>query len=240
MSGAATARRMKEARRAVVVMAKAPREGFVKTRLNGAYPPCDVVQLFECMLRDTVARVQELARVHVAVVCPSQDVGEIAARLPAGVHVVGQRGNGLAAALVSAFEHFVPDFHRVIAVDSDSPHLPLAIYESAFVLLETNDVVIGPTEDGGYYLVGASAIHRRLFDPASLGTGNAGDALLRNARALGLSMAFTEDWYDVDVPEDLRRLAEELRIEPSRAPRTAALLASWRPDSDAHDDERAG
>jgi len=112
--------------------------------------------------------------------------------------------------------------------------------ESAFELLETNDVVMGPTEDGGYYLVGASAIHRRLFDPASLGTGNAGDALLRNARALGLSMAFTEDWYDVDVPEDLRRLAEELRIEPSRAPRTAALLASWRPDSDAHDDERAG
>jgi len=240
MSGAATARRMKEARRAVVVMAKAPREGFVKTRLNGAYPPCDVVQLSECMLRDTVARVQELARVHVAVVCPSQDVGEIAARLPAGVHVVGQRGNGLAAALVSAFEHFVPDFHRVIAVDSDSPHLPLAILESAFELLETNDVVMGPTEDGGYYLVGASAIHRRLFDPASLGTGNAGGALLRNARALGLSMAFTEDWYDVDVPEDLRRLAEELRIEPSRAPRTAALLASWRPDSDAHDDERAG
>jgi len=240
MSGATTAGRMEEAGGAVVVMAKAPREGFVKTRLNGAYPPCDVVQLSECMLRDTVARVQELVRVHVAVVCPSQDVGEIAARLPAGVHVVGQRGNGLAAALVSAFEHFVPDFHRVIAVDSDSPHLPLAIYESAFVLLETNDVVIGPTEDGGYYLVGASAIHRRLFDPASLGTGNAGDALLRNARALGLSMAFTEDWYDVDVPEDLRRLAEELRIEPSRAPRTAALLASWRPDSDAHDDERAG
>jgi rSAM/selenodomain-associated transferase 1 len=231
---------MEEARGAVVVMAKAPREGFVKTRLNGAYPPCDVVQLSECMLRDTVALIQELARVHVAVVCPSEDVDEIAARLPAGVHVVGQRGSGLAAGLVSAFEHFVPDFRRVVAVDSDSPHLPLAILESAFEVLETKDVVMGPTEDGGYYLVGASAIHRRLFDPASLGTGNARDALLGNARALGLSVAFTETWYDVDVPEDLRRLAAELRIEPARAPRTAALLASWRPDSDAHDDERAG
>src|SRR5262249_37751433 len=112
MSGATTARRKGEARGAVVVMAKAPREGFVKTRLNGAYPPCDVVQLSECMLRDTVARVQELARVHVAVVCPSKDVDEIAARLPAGVRVVGQRGDGLAAALVSAFEHLVPDFRR--------------------------------------------------------------------------------------------------------------------------------
>jgi rSAM/selenodomain-associated transferase 1 len=227
-------------RGAVVVMAKAPREGFVKTRLTGTYPPRDVVQLSDCMLRDTLALVQALSRVHVAVMCPSEDVPDIEARLPAGVHVVGQRGNGLAAALVSAFEHFVPDFRRVVAVDSDSPHLPLAILQSAFELLETSEVVVGPTEDGGYYLVGASAMHLRLFDSAPLGTGNARDALLANARALGLSVALTEPWYDVDVPADLRRLAAELRTEPARAPRTAALLASWRRDSEAHDDDRAG
>jgi glycosyltransferase A (GT-A) superfamily protein (DUF2064 family) len=192
------------------------------------------------MLRDTLALVQALCPVHLAVMCPSEDVGDIAGRLPAGIDVVGQRGSGLAAALVSAFECFVPDFGRVIALDSDSPHLPPAILESAFDRLGTNDLVVGPTEDGGYYLVGASATHPRLFDPAPLGTRNARDALLGNARAHGLSVAFTEPWYDVDVPEDLRRLAAELRIEPARAPRTAALLASWRPRSDAHDDERAG
>jgi rSAM/selenodomain-associated transferase 1 len=227
-------------RGAVVVMAKAPREGFVKTRLTGAYRPCDVVQLSECMLRDTLALVQTLSRVHVAVMCPSEDMRDIEARLPAGVHVVGQRGSGLAAALVSAFECFVPGFRRVIALDSDSPHLPLAILQSAFELLEANDLVVGPTEDGGYYLVGASATHARLFDPAPLGTRNARDALLGNARARGLSVASTEPWYDVDVPADLRRLAAELRIEPLRAPRTAALLASWRPRLDAHDEELAG
>jgi rSAM/selenodomain-associated transferase 1 len=228
-------------RGAVVVMAKAPREGFVKTRLTGAYRPCDVVQLSECMLRDTLALVQPLRPDHVvAVMCPSEDVADIAALLPAGIDVVGQRGSGLAAALVSVFECFVPDFRRVIALDSDSPHLPLAILESAFHRLETNDLVVGPTEDGGYYLVGASATHPRLFDPAPLGTRNARDALLGNARARGLSVALTEPWYDVDVPADLRRLAAELRIEPLRAPRTAALLASWRPRLDAHDEELAG
>jgi rSAM/selenodomain-associated transferase 1 len=227
-------------RGAVVVMAKAPREGFVKTRLTGAYPPRDVVQLSDCMLRDTVALAQAISRVHVAVMCPSEDVADLEARLPAGVHVVGQRGNGLAAALVSAFDSFVPDFRRVVAIDSDSPHLPLAILQSAFELLETNEVVVGPTEDGGYYLVGASAMHPRLFELAPLGTGNARDALLGNARALGLSVAFSEPWYDVDVPADLRRLAADLRTEPARAPRTAALLASWRSGSEAHDHERAG
>jgi len=232
--------RTEDLRGAVVVMAKAPREGFVKTRLTGVYPARDVVQLAECMLRDTLTLVQRLSGVHVAVMCPSEDVAEIQACLPAGVQVVGQAGKGLTAALVSAFDHFVPDFRRVVAVDSDSPHLPLASLKSALELLETNELVVGPTEDGGYYLVGASALNPHLFELAPLRGASARDALLGSARALGLSVGFTEPAYDVDVPADLRRLAAELRIEPARAPRTAALLASWRPGSGAHDDERAG
>jgi len=212
-------------RGAVAVMAKAPRQGFVKTRLTAAYAPCDVARLSECMLLDTLSLVQALRGVHVAVVCPREDVAEIEARF--GVEVYGQRGEGLAAALLSAFEGFVPRFRRVIALDSDSPHLPLAILDAAFDLLETSDVVVGPTEDGGYYLVGAKVAHPHLFDRAPLGTGNAREALLSNARARGLSVALTQPWYDVDVPADLRRLGAELHEQPSRAPRTAALLASW-------------
>ena len=214
-------------RGAAVVMAKAPREGFVKTRLTGAYPPRAVVQLSDCMLRDTVSLVQALSRVHVAVMCPSEDVPDIEARLPGGVHVVGQSGNGLAAALVSAFEHFVPDFRRVVAVDSDSPHLPLAILQSAFELLETNEVVVGPTEDGGYYLVGATRAHGGLFAADGLGTGGALRALLARAAERGLGVALTEAWYDVDEGSDLARLGAELRRTPARAPRTAAWLAAW-------------
>jgi len=224
-------------RGAIVVMAKAPREGLVKTRLTSAYPARDVVQLSECMLADTLDLVQTLAPVHVAVMCPSEDVADIRARLPPSVEVVGQRGTGLAAALDSVFQHFVPDFHRVVAIDSDSPHLPPATLRSAFDLLDTHQLVVGPTEDGGYYLVGASAVYPHLFDLARLGTGSARDALVQNARALELSVAFTSECYDVDLPADLSRLDAELRTEPSRAPRTAALLASWRLVAR---DERAG
>ena len=224
---------------AVVIMAKAPREGFVKTRLTGAYPAREVARLSECMLLDTLALVQTLPRLHIAVMCPAGDVAEIQGCLPAGVQVVGQRGQGLATGLASVFERFLPDFRRVMAVDSDSPHLPAARLRSALDLLETHEVVVGPTEDGGYYLVGASATHPDLFELAPLGTDSARDALLENARKLGLSVALTEAFYDVDVPADLRRLAVELRNEPARAPRTAALLASWRPGLEAPDDERA-
>jgi len=229
-----------EPRGAVVVMAKAPREGFVKTRLTGAYPSREVARLSECMLRDTLTLVQTLATVHAAVMCPAEDMADIQRFVPPDVQVVGQQGLGLAAALASVFERFLPEFRRVVAVDSDSPHLPPAMLRSAFELLEANDVVVGPTEDGGYYLVGASAIHPHLFDLAPLGTDGARDALLENARRLGLSVAFTEACYDVDLPADLCRLAAELRIEPERAPRTAALLASWRTGPDARDDELTG
>ncbi len=212
--------------RALVVMAKAPREGHAKTRLAGAVPPGEVGRLSDCMLRDTLDLARSLDGVHVAVMCPSADAAALAAALP-GVEVVGQDGAGLAAALTSAFHRFVgAGFSRVIAVDADSPHLPAAVLHAAFASLEESDLVVGPTEDGGYYLVGASAAHPGLFDGA-LGTSSACDALCGNARSRGLSVAFARAWYDVDVGADLLRLAADLRAEPWRAPRTAALLASW-------------
>jgi glycosyltransferase A (GT-A) superfamily protein (DUF2064 family) len=210
-------------------MAKAPRNGHSKTRLAGALPPGDVVRLSECMLRDTLDLARSLEGVHVAVMCPSEDVAALAGMFP-GTDVVGQDGAGLAAALSSVFSRFAcAGFSRIIAIDADSPHLPASSVEDAFDSLDRSDLVVGPTDDGGYYLVGASAPHPGLFDGA-LGTSNAFDALLSNARSRGLSLAVARVWYDVDVPSDLRRLAADLRTAPSRAPRTAALLAAcqWR------------
>jgi len=88
-------------------------------------------------------------------------------------------------------------------------------------------VVVGPTADGGYYLVGAKSSHAALFDNDGMGTNSALDALLERARKLQLSVGLTEPFYDVDVESDLTRLAAELRLAPSRAPRTAAWLEQW-------------
>jgi len=214
-------------RRALVVMAKAPREGRSKTRLAGALSAGEVVRLSECMLRDTIDLARSLDGVHVAVMCPSEDVAVLARMLP-GTRIVGQDGEGLAAALTSVFRRFLgTGFSRVVAIDADSPHLPASAVEQAFESLDRNDLVVGPTEDGGYYLVGASAAHRGLFDGA-LGTSRALDALCASARSRGLTLALGRAWYDVDVPADLRRLAADLLSAPSCAPRTTALLATWR------------
>jgi hypothetical protein len=127
------------------------------------------------------------------------------------------------------FAHFAERHQRrVIAFNSDSPHLPPSVLEGAFETLAARDVVVGPTHDGGYYLIGAKASHPTLFAHDGMGTNSALERLLSRARALELSVGFADPFYDIDVAEDLTRLAEELRLAPGRAPRTAAWLKEWK------------
>jgi uncharacterized protein len=212
----------------LVVMAKAPRPGTVKTRLAQSLPIEAVTELYRCLLGDTLALAHSLGTVEVAVVCPLSDAEELTRLLNGAVRVVAQQGEGLAAGLTSVFAHFAVGGRRVVAFNSDSPHLPAAVLESAFETLAGHDVVVGPTNDGGYYLVGAKAHHPGLFDGHGMGTKSALDALLGCARGRKLSVGFTDPFYDIDVEDDLTRLAAELRLAPTKAPRTAAWLKQWR------------
>src|SRR5438874_9160210 len=160
--------------------------------------------------------------------CPAIDVNELAQMAGGEANIVAQKGEGLAAGLTSVFAHFAEGHQRrTIAFNSDSPHLPRSVLEDAFETLTVRDVVVGPTHDGGYYLVGAKAFHPTLFARDGMGTRSALERLLSRARALELSVGFAAPFYDIDAVDDLTRLAEELRVAPARAPRTAAWLKEW-------------
>jgi len=214
-------------------MAKAPRPGRVKTRLTKSIPVEAVTELYTRLLEDTITLSRSLGvstsldNTDVAIMCPATDVEELTRLTQSDVSIVAQKGEGLAAGLKSVFAHFTTLGRRVIAFNSDSPHLPPSILESAFDELATHDLVVGPTEDGGYYLVGAKAAHPTLFDGDRMGTKSALEALLARARELQLTVGFTDPFYDIDVEGDLTRLATELRLAPARAPRTAAWLKEW-------------
>jgi rSAM/selenodomain-associated transferase 1 len=214
--------------RTLVIMAKAPKPGRVKTRLAQHLPLPAITAFYRCLLDDTIALARSLGTVHVAMMCPGADVNELVPLVDDQVQVVAQKGDGLAAGLTSVFAQFANGGRqRIIAFNSDSPHLPPSILEAAFEILTSHDIVVGPTHDGGYYLVGAKALHPALFEGDGIGTINALDRLLGRARALELSIGFTPPFYDIDVANDLIQLAAELRHEPARAPRTAAWLAEW-------------
>lgn len=212
-------------------MAKAPKPGMVKTRLMERLPSSAVTALYCCLLEDTLALAKSLTMVEVAVMCPESDQDELAQLFGNSVQVVAQKGEGLAAGLTSVFRHFTAAERRqVIAFNSDSPHLAPQVLDSAFEILTTHDVVVGPTHDGGYYLVGAKAAHLSLFEGDGMGTKSALDKLLMRAKVLGLSTGFTEPFYDIDIAHDLIELAQELRIAPMKAPRTAAWFKDWEQD----------
>ena len=214
--------------RVLVIMAKAPRPGAVKTRLTPSLSPEAVTDFYRCLLQDTLALARSLGDVEVAIMCPDSDVNELVQLAGSDVSVVAQRGDGLAAGLTSVFAHFIEGpQRRIIAFNSDSPHLPRSVLEDAFEMLAAHDVVVGPTHDGGYYLVGAKASHPTLFAGDGMGTSSAMERLLSRARALELSVGFADPFYDIDVADDLTRLAAELRLAPARAPRTARWLKEW-------------
>lgn len=231
--------RFPSAKRTLVIMAKAPRPGAVKTRLSQSLPPTAVMALYCCLLEDTVALAKSLTSVEVAVMGRESDREELREVLGDTVLIFEQKGEGLAAGLTSVFREFTGGGHHIIAFNSDSPHLAPSVLNSAFELLDDNDVVVGPTHDGGYYLVGAKAVHPSLFEADGLGTTSALEGLLDRTKLLGLSTGFTEQFYDIDVPSDLIRLARELRLAPTKAPRTAAWCKEWE-DAISQVRERSG
>jgi rSAM/selenodomain-associated transferase 1 len=208
----------------LVIMAKAPRPGTVKTRLAPSLSPEATIDFYRCLLHDTLTLARSLSDVKVAIMCPESDVDELADFTGNAVPVIAQKGDGLAAGLTSVFAHFTRGHERTIAFNSDSPHLPRSILQDAFETLAAHDVVVGPTHDGGYYLVGAKASHPTLFANDGMGTSTALERLVSRTRALELKVGFAATFYDIDIADDLTRLAVELRLDPGRAPRTARWL----------------
>lgn len=214
--------------RVLVVMAKAPRPGKVKTRLTASLSPVSAASFYTCLLRDTLALGRSLANTELAIMCPEADAVLLAELAGPDVQVATQQGDGLAAGLTSVFRHFTSEnARRIIAFNSDSPHLPRRILEQAFEILASKDLVVGPTDDGGYYLVGSKQACPSLFAWEGMGTSSAFERLLANANALKLAIGMAETFYDVDLYADLTRLARELSQHPERAPETAHWLQEW-------------
>ena len=165
--------------RVLVIMAKAPRPGNVKTRLIPEISPAAITDFYRCLLEDTLALARSLRDVKVAIVCPESDVNELVKLAGNEASVVAQKGEGLAAGLNSAFAHFLEGQQRqIIAFNSDSPHLPRSVLENAFEMLVFHDVVVGqlPTVmlDAGYGPGQDSVVEAKASDMDQVVIGVAG------------------------------------------------------------------
>lgn len=204
---------------ALAVMTKAPRAGHVKTRLIPPLTPEEAAALNVCFLRDTTAAISTAAlnggALGIAVYTPIGAESAYAGILPAEFQLVPQRGEAFGERLVFALEDlFRLGFESVCLIDSDSPTVPQhAFSEAATILAQSDDaVVLGPSEDGGYYLIGLKKLHRGLFEDISWSTERVLEQTKERARKMNLKIHLLPAWYDVDDRETLQRLCQEFFV----------------------------
>jgi rSAM/selenodomain-associated transferase 1 len=213
---------------AVAVMARVPGAGPVKSRLHGVLTPAQATGLYRCFLLDrldALAAVPGIARVIAFTPAPAR--AQMAALAPPGFRLLAQEGDDLSQRLTRLLDRLLGDGHpAALAMDSDSPTLPMAyVAEAARALAAAEtDVVVGPTDDGGYYLIGVRARRPELFAAMPWSTPDVLPTTLSRARSLGLEVRLLPPWFDVDTEADLRRLRAELRPACAGAVRTAAFV----------------
>ncbi len=223
---------------AFTVMAKAPRPGRVKTRLSPPLTPGQASDLNACFLRDTVACLHaatQAARAEwVISYTPTGEEAAFRGILPDGALLIPQRGDGFGERLLAtAQDLFACGFAAVCLIDSDSPTVPTAEYVRAAELLLATDrrAVLGPSEDGGYYLIGLKQPYAHLFEGITWSTAVVTAQTLQRAKEIRLEVELLREWYDVDDDASLSRLHAEFfdpqsNIPPGyAAPETRTYLA---------------
>ena len=213
-------------RRALLIVGKAPEPGQTKTRLVPPLTPDEATELYRGFLLDCVGLGLDLGWERVSVVHPAGSGQVLAELLPPRVTLVEQSGHGLRDALSSAFDrHFAEGFDRVVLIGSDNPTLPLEPICSACRTLDDHDLSIGPTIDGGWYLIGMRAAQLGVFENIDWSTPRVFAQTLARAHQLGLRVRAVQEWYDVDEPPDLERLQRDLcGLASTVAPHTRAAL----------------
>ena len=217
--------------RALIVVAKQPKPGETKTRLSPLLDPEQAVELYCCFLLDTLELMRRVdgARPFVAY-SPLTAEGYFRRIAPGDFEFLPQIGDNLGQRLNNVLARCLSmGYAQVIVMNSDSPTLPVDHLQQAFELLQNPgvDVVLGPSDDGGYYLVGLKHPYPALFDVV-MSTATVLQETLARAREQGLRAVCLPSWYDVDTPEDLQRLIEELPSLPDHvAVKTRRLLAEW-------------
>lgn len=201
---------MTERESVLLIFSRYPQLGKVKTRLQPRLPAEACLELHTAFLLDTLERTAGLSpEQHLYLSdCSPREAAELAGRhcLSPDLTLHPQRGESLGERMWNAYTEV--SARRVLFLGTDSPSLPLDYIREALGRLSNLPVVVGPCEDGGYYLLGLSEARPQLFQDISWGSSSVLEEtisrLKRNERAL------LPYWYDVDTPSDLVRLKEDL------------------------------
>ncbi len=211
-------------------MAKLPRAGNVKTRLQPFLSAEQCSSLAKAFLYDTIHKARSVCDCLIIAFAPAHEKDYFADSFFENSLLIEQRGADLGEKMSNAFEcAFRRNADSTVAViGTDSPTLPVEFIERAFEFLEINaGAVLGKSDDGGFYLIGLQRrIPPRLFDNTEWSSPRVFEQIARNIERLEMNLRLVPDWFDIDAPDDLRRLRDEI-LNNAQAQKIAAQTFQW-------------
>jgi uncharacterized protein len=210
---------------ALIVVAKRPTPGRAKTRLSPPLTPELASALYESFLFDTLDQMRQVADSHHVIAY--LDERDYFKRVAPDFELIPQEGHNLGERLDHALTSYLSrGYQRAVIMDSDSPTLPPDYLSQAFkVLSDGADVVLGPCDDGGYYLIGIKRPAPRLLREVHMSTPTVAAETIALAKEEGLNLVTLPTWYDVDDVGSLARLIKEIgRLESSAPLHTRRFL----------------
>ncbi len=207
----------------LVVVAKRPERGKVKTRIAAVLGDDRALELYRSALFDTLALAMSITDVaHVLTYAPAtDDARDYFEQVAPAFELIPQSGASLGERLGGVFAHLLQRYRPVVSIGSDSPDLPPAFIARAFEMLRGEaDVVLGPADDGGYYLLGMQTMQPTLFERIHWSTEVVAEQTRQRAADARLRLAELPLWHDLDIVDDLRAL-----VAPG-APLLRALIAA--------------
>ncbi len=193
------------------IFAKEPIPGHVKTRLAAETSAGFAQRVAQAFLADTLLRFGNFDVGRMIVYAPTSARAFFESASQGDYELIPQAEGDLGNRLTQFFARARQrGFARIIAIGADSPTLPIPYVEQAFALLETNDVVIGPACDGGYYLIGGTARELPMFEGIPWSTADAFDTTITRLKETDARLATLPPWYDVDTVDDWTFLCGEI------------------------------
>jgi uncharacterized protein len=197
---------------ALILFARDPVLGKVKTRLSSFLKEDAILKLYTCFLQDSIDKIRQVENADRFVgVAPSNESGFFTGMPGSDIHLFVQEGKELGDKMRQALQdRFAEGYKRVVIIGSDSPSLPVSYIDQA--LRCDKDVVLGPSTDGGYYLIGMQGKVVELFDGVSWGTETVLRETCEHLVRSGAELELLPVWYDVDGPEDLKFFKSHLDL----------------------------
>lgn len=220
-------------KKAIIIMAKVPEAGKVKTRLNSEFTALQSAEISKAFLQDVKKKASNLNKNVFIAFSPPNKKNRLMDMIHDETNLIEQVGETLGDKMFNAFlTVFERGFDSAVMIGTDSPTFPPESIKAAFDALELNhDIVIGKTDDGGFYLVGMKKANKGVFESVTWSSENTFYEFRENIAKQGLSIDEVESWYDVDEPKDVKRLVNEFSQDQKsreRAPKTFEVIKKWR------------